>query len=103
MGSDEEIGNFSDESEDVEEIGEIDFEELGKKMQHPQSGLKIKTRKWMLKKFPNCFVAEQAVSWICYHQNITDRAEAVSIGRKMQERNIFRHVTNEHKFQDKYL
>lgn len=81
----------------------INIEEISRKMKHPQSGLKIKNRKWMLKKFPNCFVAEQAVTWISYHLDIPNREEATKIGLKMQEKNIIEHVTKDHPFQDKYL
>mgnify|MGYP005993452981 CR=1 FL=1 len=90
-------------SDNVLDWDESHLEELANRMKHPKSGLKIKTRKWLLKRFPNCFVGEQAVTWLCYHLDMTDRKQAVAIGIRMQNHGLFRHVTNDHMFQDKYL
>lgn len=84
------------------DMDNIDFKVLVSKMKHPQSGVKIKNRKWLLKKFPNCFVGEQAVTWFCHYLDV-DREGAVKIGLQLQEQNLLRHVTNDHPFQDKYL
>ena len=95
------------ETDDIEESElftsqEEDLKSIAEKMKQPNSGLKIKTRKWLLKRYPNCFVGEQAVTWLVYHLEI-QREEALKIGQQMLEQNLFCHVTNDHPFLDKYL
>ena len=79
------------------------LQEIAAKMKHPQSGLKIKTRKWLLKRFHKCFVGEQAVTWLCYHLDMPNRVDATKVGQLMVQNGIIQHVTKEHAFQDKYL
>merc|ERR1711879_175459 len=96
--SESEISEFSvdDSTCSFNTGGELDLEILASRMKHPKTGLKIKTRKWLLKKFPNCFIGEQAVTWICFNLEICDRKEAVAIGQRMENAGYFRHVTGDH-------
>ena len=81
----------------------LDLFEIAEMMQHPQSGVKIKSRKYFFKKYPDCFIGAEAVTWLVSTLNLSSREEAVSIGQLMLEKKILRHCVNEHEFQDKYL
>ena len=87
----------------VTEKKKINYEQLYSEMRHPVSGVKLKTRKWLLKKYPNCFVGDEAVSWLLHHLDLTNRNEIVKIGQIMLEKGLIRHVTNDHPFLDKPL
>ena len=82
----------------------IDFNDIACKMKDPVNGVAIKTRKVRLRKFSNCFVAEQAVTWFCTELKIKNRTEAVMVGKMMQNLNIFQNVgSSDYSFQDKNL
>ena len=65
-------------------------------------GLDIRNRRFGLRNYPNCFVGNEAVTWLVQTQKAT-HDEAVRIGQLLVERSIIHHVTDEHSFKDEYL
>lgn len=62
-------------------------------------GVKTKKRRWRLKQYENCFVGEEAVTWMCRHLGIS-RSNGCLLGDLMMERGLIVHVTNSHTFLD---
>ncbi|ESA35497.1 mechanosensitive ion channel [Leptolyngbya sp. Heron Island J] len=67
-----------------------------------EDGLEIQNRRFRLTVYANCFIGNEAVTWLAKTQNAT-REAAVRIGQAMVEQGIFHHVTDEHPFKDEYL
>ena len=65
-------------------------------------GLNIEDRWYYFKRYPQCFIGRDAVTWLSDTQNVT-RASAVNIGERLVRRGIIQHVVNEHNFKDDYL
>ena len=76
---------------------------LANEMKHKETGGLVKDRKYRLRSYPNCFVAEEAVTWICTHLCISDRIQAVKLGQQMVDKNLISHVVCPQDLQDKYL
>lgn len=101
--SSEGLGMDSSSTDPVVKQSQRNLVELCTRMKHPQSGLKVKTRKWMFRRFNNCFIAEQAVTWLAYHLELPSREQAVRVGLEMEAAGLIAHVTQDQEFQDKYL
>jgi hypothetical protein len=61
-----------------------------------------KNRRYRLKNYRICIVAEEAVEWLTQRLGIT-REQAVLVGRLLQSENRLYHVVHEHDFSDDYL
>ena len=96
------VGTDSSSTDPVVRSGR-NLAELCTRMKHPQSGLKIKSRKWMFRRYANCFIAEQAVTWLAYHLELPSREEAVRVALELEAAGLITHVTPDQEFQDKYL
>ena len=79
----------------------IGIRQLGTEMRSPQ-GVEIKTRRYKLKLYQRCFLGNEAVDWIAKKAKVS-REEAIALGQKMIEKDIFQHVSNEHQFKDEPL
>lgn len=101
--SSESLGMDSSSSDPVVKKSERNLVELCARMKHPQSGLKIKSRKWMFRRYTNCFIAEQAVTWLAYHLELPSREQAVRVGMEMEAAGLISSVSQDQEFQDKYL
>lgn len=67
-------------------------------------GLRVKDRMYRFKMYRICFVASEAVDFMVKENLARSREEAVDLGRRLEEEfAIWHHVTNDHRFQDKYL
>jgi len=67
-------------------------------------GVEVKDRRHHLKVYPDCFVGSEAVSYLVSSGHARTREHAVLLGSRLQEeRNLFRHVTDDHAFKDSYL
>lgn len=66
-------------------------------------GLEIKDRVYKLRVYKSCFVASEAVDFMVQARLVASRGEAVELGKKLGEHEIFHHVKNEHNFSDDYL
>jgi Domain found in Dishevelled, Egl-10, and Pleckstrin (DEP)/Protein kinase domain/Protein of unknown function, DUF547 len=62
----------------------------------------VKDRRWRLRTFADVFVGEEMVSWLASHCTVS-RSEAVDIGERLLQAEVFHHVCREHSFKDEYL
>lgn len=72
------------------------------KQMRSEDGLDIQNRRFRLTVYSDCFIGNEAVTWLTKTQNAT-REAAVRIGQALVEQGIFHHVTDEHPFKDEYL
>ncbi|CAB9497546.1 Rac exchanger 2 protein [Seminavis robusta] len=65
--------------------------------------LPVKDHRYRFTVYNNCFIAKDAVSYMVRVGFASSRSRAELIGRQLQSHlNLFHHVTNDHKFRDKY-
>jgi EAL domain-containing protein (putative c-di-GMP-specific phosphodiesterase class I) len=80
---------------------EAQLQALWERMVAP-AGLDIRDRSHRFKRYPQCFVASEAVSWISRELGI-GREEAVRLGERLEALGWIRHVVDEHGFKDAEL
>jgi serine/threonine protein kinase len=62
----------------------------------------VKDRRWRLKTYPKTFVGSEMVAWMS--ENLQNsKEEALDIGEKMLQADVFHHVCRDHCFKDEYL
>ena len=104
---------FLTELEDEEEIRaeekeEETTEEFGREQEEEGIFLiysvDVKTRRYRLKRYKNCFVASELVDLLVNSRCASSRQGAVRLARKINQKyNIFEHVCREHILEDDYL
>lgn len=67
-----------------------------------RDGPRLGTHYHRLIRYPECFDAREAVTWLSRHLDI-DRPQATAIGRRMLRRDWIRHVFDDHDFVDRRL
>eukprot|EP01130_Rhizamoeba_saxonica_P007041 TRINITY_DN2820_c0_g1_i2.p1 TRINITY_DN2820_c0_g1~~TRINITY_DN2820_c0_g1_i2.p1 ORF type:complete len:553 (-),score=142.32 TRINITY_DN2820_c0_g1_i2:442-2100(-) len=72
-------------------------------LQDPETGISIKNRTWMLKKWKNCFVGKDMVIWLIEADYAQDVDEALAIGNDLLSRGLMSHVTGDHAFKNEDL
>lgn len=77
--------------------------EIIRKMKDPQNGVDRKERKWRFRKYGNCFIGSEAVTWLLNNTPLRTRKAAVSFGNALLTEDVFSHVLNEHDFEDSSL
>ncbi|XP_050930397.1 DEP domain-containing mTOR-interacting protein isoform X2 [Lates calcarifer] len=55
-------------------------------------GKLIKDRRYHLRTYPNCFVAQELIGWLVSHKEAPDRATAVSLMQHLMDNDIVHHV-----------
>ncbi|XP_075952018.1 DEP domain-containing mTOR-interacting protein [Anarhichas minor] len=55
-------------------------------------GKLIKDRRYHLRTFPNCFVAQELIDWLVSHKEAPDRATAVCLMQHLMDHDILHHV-----------
>jgi hypothetical protein len=65
-------------------------------------GVPREDRRHLFQVHPRCFVGSDATRWLVEREGLT-RREAIAVGQRMVERGLFRHVLDEHGFEDGYL
>lgn len=65
-------------------------------------GIDVRDRRHHLRRYPECFVAAEAVTWIAKRWSVS-RAVAVRIGERLTALGYIEHVVSEHDFADAYL
>ncbi|XP_034023166.1 DEP domain-containing mTOR-interacting protein [Thalassophryne amazonica] len=55
-------------------------------------GKLIKDRRYHLRTYPNCFVAEELIAWLVSHKEAPDRGTAVSLMQHLMDHDIVHHV-----------
>ncbi|CAD7702563.1 unnamed protein product [Ostreobium quekettii] len=74
--------------------------ELGFRM---SKNVELKDRQWHWKIFKNCFLGEEAVSWMISEGIVECVEEAVELGNRMIESGVIRHVTEDQRFENQPL
>ncbi|AFZ35241.1 pleckstrin/ G-protein interacting- domain protein [Stanieria cyanosphaera PCC 7437] len=67
-----------------------------------EQGVKIKTRRDKFKLYHHCFLGNEAVDWLVENLKIS-RTEAVNVGKKLIDKKIIHHISDEHSFKDEQL
>jgi hypothetical protein len=81
----------------------IDRSELKLVADSLRQGVPLKNRRHGLLKFRNCFVGQEAVSWLVDNKYAPDRGEAIVLGNLMLKDGFFHHVLLRHTFRDAQL
>lgn len=66
-------------------------------------GIRIKDRKYRLRKYLQCAIGKEIVSWIVDNLKCNSREDAVLFGNKWLEHGFMRHVCSDHVFKDEHL
>lgn len=82
-------------------LNRLSVRQLALEMQQ-ENGISIKARRHKLKLYQRCFLGNEVVDWLVAKLKIS-RADAVKLGQKMIDKNIFHHVAKEHPFKDEPL
>ncbi|KAM9758009.1 DEP domain-containing mTOR-interacting protein [Menidia menidia] len=61
-------------------------------------GKLIKDRRYHLRTYPNCFVAQELIDWLVSHKEASDRATAVSLMQHLMDNDIVHHVCDKRPF-----
>ena len=101
----QEAGDKADTTTATEEKNTETAEEqqLEKLTEILYQGFDIKDRKWRLNTYPECFVANDAVTLMVENKISTTREKAVQLSRLLVEANIMHPVFNKHDFGDDKL
>lgn len=75
---------------------------LVRRMREGKGGLSVGDRFYHLRKYPKCFVGQEAVRWMREKEGMSWE-EAMATGKRLLEKHFFNHVCLEHGFEDKYL
>lgn len=82
----------------AERLARLDLAALAREMRGP-SGVEIRDRTYLGRRYPACFVGRAGVDWLCARLR-TSVGEAESVGEAMRERGLLAHVVDEHPFMD---
>ena len=96
-----EVKRYSGILSNLSGTSDSDIDQLIEQMRGAK-GLEISDRRFRTTVYPNCFVGQEAVSWIVQTQKATPD-EAVRLGQALVEKGIIHHVTDDHAFKDEYL
>lgn len=59
------------------------------------NGKLIKDRRYHLRTYPNCFVAQELIDWLVSHKEVPDRAIAVCLLQHLIDHDIIHHGKTE--------
>ena len=62
----------------------------------------IRDRHYRLRMYPRVFVGQEAVKWFIGQFNLP-RSAAIRLGQRLLDEGLARHVTGEHRFEDRFL
>ena len=78
-------------------------------MRDPETGIPVKDRKWRLRRYKNCFVGSEAVTFLCEYfdadsMSVSVREDATILGQRLMNQGLFMHVVDPDKdFEDTEL
>lgn len=87
--------------ESPEPMPKIDTERLVREMRGID-GVEVRDRMYRLRRYPQCFVASEAVAWIASRWSVSETA-AVRVGERLTALGHIEHVESEHDFANDYL
>lgn len=67
-----------------------------------RGGVNIKDRRYLLTKYPKCFVGSEAVEWMSLNLKLSSE-QAVRLGQRLVDEKLIHHVTDEHPFINDFL
>lgn len=67
-----------------------------------QSTTLVRDRRYRLRMYPKTFVGSEMVDWIALHTKVS-RSQAIEVGDRMLQAEVFHHVCRDHTFKDEYL
>jgi hypothetical protein len=87
----------------VDDLGKIDAINLEQAVSamRAASGL-VADRSYRRTDYPACFVGAEAVDFLCGEFSLS-REQALSLGQRLQDSRLLRHVVDEHEFLDDYF
>ncbi|MEO1670839.1 MAG: hypothetical protein AAFR77_08660 [Cyanobacteria bacterium J06631_2] len=91
----------SERSQSKKDAQRISVRQLGIEMRS-EKGVEIKTRRYKLKLYQRSFLGNEAVDWIANKVKVS-RQDAIALGQKMMDKQIFHHVTQDNQFKDEPL
>ncbi|MEL6581532.1 MAG: hypothetical protein AAFQ14_17465 [Cyanobacteria bacterium J06621_12] len=91
----------SERSQSKKDAQRISVRQLGIEMRS-EKGVEIKTRRYKLKLYQRSFLGNEAVDWIANKVKVS-RQDAIALGQKMMDKQIFHHVTRDNQFKDEPL
>ena len=77
----------------------MEYEELAdlaSEMMSPTDGVPVKTRKYLLKSYPNCFLGSEAVSWLAKRKDCSKPA-ALALGNQLFKAGLIHHAVDKSK------
>jgi tetratricopeptide (TPR) repeat protein len=106
----QQVEKSTNESSSIEDFSRIDMNDRSLRQLHvwtkrlfdPKKGVEIKNRKWRLRTYENCFICQEAVTYISKNGDIS-RTDAVDFLQRIMNRYILRHVYDEHMIEDTFL
>uniref|UniRef100_A0A3Q3GZG8 Si:dkeyp-97e7.9 n=1 Tax=Kryptolebias marmoratus TaxID=37003 RepID=A0A3Q3GZG8_KRYMA len=75
----------------------------GEQLLRLHDGKLIKDRRYYLRTYPNCFVAQELVDWLVSHKEASDRATAVCLMQHLMDHDIVHHCDKSPEFKDAKL
>lgn len=80
----------------------FDIQKLVKQMQEPAPiGVEMRDRRWFTHSHPNCFRGDEMVNWLSkVFKDLVTREDAVKLGNKLMDEDLFTHVRGKHEFRD---
>ncbi|CCF58592.1 hypothetical protein KAFR_0E04420 [Kazachstania africana CBS 2517] len=100
----EAVSNFKDPifiSDKGELEKNMEISKLAHSMQYGENNLALVTRKWHWKKYENCFIGSEMVSWLVSNvKDVDTRDDAITFGQDLMNKGLFSHALNNHSFLD---
>merc|ERR1711860_323747 len=81
-------------------MGNADDKELEELTAKLRANLDIKDRKYLMTTYPQCFIGNEAVTFMVENDISSSRESAVELGKLLMAADVIRHVTNDHEFKD---
>uniref|UniRef100_A0A3P9ML05 Si:dkeyp-97e7.9 n=1 Tax=Oryzias latipes TaxID=8090 RepID=A0A3P9ML05_ORYLA len=75
----------------------------GEQLLRLHDGKLIKDRRYHLRTYPNCFVAQELIDWLVSHKEAMDRVTAVSLMQNLMDNDIIHHCDKRPVFKDAKL
>uniref|UniRef100_A0A3B3USK1 Si:dkeyp-97e7.9 n=1 Tax=Poecilia latipinna TaxID=48699 RepID=A0A3B3USK1_9TELE len=75
----------------------------GEQLLRLHDGKLIKDRRYHLRTYPNCFVAQELIDWLVSHKEALDRATAVCLMQHLMDHDIVHHCDKRPEFKDAKL
>eukprot|EP01100_Stratorugosa_tubuloviscum_P007684 TRINITY_DN3171_c2_g1_i1.p1 TRINITY_DN3171_c2_g1~~TRINITY_DN3171_c2_g1_i1.p1 ORF type:complete len:568 (-),score=220.56 TRINITY_DN3171_c2_g1_i1:26-1708(-) len=96
----------SDQRVTLKAFSKIDLTNLDNvitRMRDPALGIQSRDRTYHMRTYKDCFIGSELVDWMMVSLPISQRSEAVIIGKKIREFGYLLHVADDHDFEDAFF